>query len=168
MMESIGAAVDGGLEVRVHIILGFPDETPEEIAETYAFMARLAARGVESLGVFSFCAYPGTELFDDLLRRGVIQLGDDYFDSLVFTDLRRVASFNPRFSALGLQAVALGGQAVFHGTQLCTHPSRALATLRQIARGAQGTNRAKAVDLMRSHARAFQELSRGMERAAPG
>jgi radical SAM superfamily enzyme YgiQ (UPF0313 family) len=168
MMESIGAAVDGGLEVKVNIILGFPDETPAEIAETYAFIARLARRGIEAVGVFAFCPYPGTELFDDLLARGAIRLDDAYFDALVVTDFGRLVSSNERFSALELQALALGAHALFHAVQLGAHPSRVLRTVLQIARREQTSKAAKAIEAMRTRTRAWRELSRGVPRGADG
>lgn len=43
---------------------------------------RFALMGVEEAPLYAFQPYPGTELFDYLLHKNMIQLNHDYFDSL--------------------------------------------------------------------------------------
>jgi anaerobic magnesium-protoporphyrin IX monomethyl ester cyclase len=159
MVRSIREAVDNGIDVKVNIILGFPDETPREVLETYRFLVDLAVVGVEAVSVFPFCPYPGSELFDELVRRGSILLDDDYFDSLVFTDLGRLVSYNSRSSTAELRAMVFGALSVFHGVQLVTHPLRVVDMATQIVRRQQGSKIANAVEPMRVRRRAWGRLA---------
>lgn len=158
MMESIQAATSEGLEVKVNIILGFPDETLSEVRESYVFLAKLAKLGVEAASIFPFCPYPGSEIFDDLVRRGVIRLDEGYFDSLVFTDYGRLVSYNDRFGTNELRALVLGGLAAFYGAQLVTHPTRALDMVKQVLRNEQGSKVANALVPQRARQRAWRAL----------
>jgi hypothetical protein len=165
MMDSIRDAVASGVEVKVNIILGFPDETPSEILETYRFVARLAALGVEAVSVFPFVPYPGSELFEALVQQGALRLDDAYFDRLVFTDYGRLVSYNPRFSTGELRALVWGAMAAFHGAQLVRHPGRVARTALAILRREQGSKIANAVEPMRVRRRAWEALSARGDRA---
>jgi radical SAM superfamily enzyme YgiQ (UPF0313 family) len=163
VLGSIRDAVANGIEVKVNIILGFPDETPEEVWETYGFLTRLARAGVEAVSVFPFCPYPGTELFDELVRRGTVRLDDGYFDALVFTDFGRLVSYSDRFGREQLRALVWGALAAFHGVQLFTQPARVLDTALQILRHEQTSKIANAIEPMRARRRAWRELlARGL------
>jgi radical SAM superfamily enzyme YgiQ (UPF0313 family) len=161
MIDSIRAATAEGIAVKVNIILGFPDETPAEVLETYAFIARLARLGVEAVSVFPFCAYPGSELYDDLVRRGALTPDDDYFHELVFTDYGRVVSYSRYFSARELSALVVGANAIFYGISAAAQPRRALALAMEILARRQESKVANAVGPMRARQEAYARLANG-------
>ena len=159
MVASIRDAVGAGLEVKVNFIIGFPDESPAEVRQTIALAARVARLGVEAVGVFAFCPYPGSELFDELRARGRIRLDDAYFDAMVATDAARVVSYNPRLSAGELVAWSIVARAAFYGLQLVTHPARVVRLASEMVRGARTSKTAKGFEAMRMRRRAWRVLA---------
>ncbi len=160
MLESMRAAVRAGLEVKANIILGFPGETWQDVVETFRFIAQIADAGVESVSIFPFCPYPGTELYDALAASGRVRLDDAYFQSLVYTDLARMESYDDAFSTTQLRALVLAGNALFLAVQAGAHPRRVMTLLRQLLRRDQGGKLASAIEPMRRRREAFARLVR--------
>jgi radical SAM superfamily enzyme YgiQ (UPF0313 family) len=159
MLESMRGAVRAGLDVKVNIILGFPGETLEDVFDTYRFIARVAAIGVEAVSIFPFCAYPGTELYDELAATSRARLEDAYFQSLVYTDLARLVSYHESFSASQLRLMVLAGNALFLAVQAGTHLRRSLDLARQVLRREQTSKFANAIEPMRRRREAWRRLS---------
>jgi radical SAM superfamily enzyme YgiQ (UPF0313 family) len=164
MIESMRAAVRAGLDVKTNIILGFPGDTIEDVLATYRFIAQNAAAGVEAVSIFPFCAYPGTELYEQLESAGRVRLGEGYFQSLVYTDLARLVSYHERFTTSQLRAMVLLGNAIFLAVQAGTHPRRVLALARQIVMREQASKFANAVEPMRRRREAWRKIARGVEK----
>lgn len=159
MLDSMRAAVSAGLEVKANIILGFPGETVEDVLATYRFIARVASLGIEAVSIFPFCPYPGSELYAQLARTGRVHPGDAYFQSLVYTDLARMVSYNETFSTGRLRAMVLAGNAVFLAAQAATHPARVLRLVAQVARREQSSKFANAIEPMRRRREAWRALT---------
>jgi len=84
LTDSIRAALDNHIHVKINMIVGFPHETRKNILQTVWFCWKMALVGVHDAGVFMFSPYPGSQLFDQLLADGTIKgLNEDYFRSLV-------------------------------------------------------------------------------------
>src|SRR5207244_110819 len=83
--------------------------------------ARVAAAGVEAVSIFPFSPYPGTELYDELAAAHRVRLDAAYFQSLVYTDLARMVSYNELFTTAQLRALVLVGNALFLAVQAATH-----------------------------------------------
>ena len=85
---SMKASIDLGMVVRFNIIIGFPAETRKDIYQSLSFIFKMAIYGATDVFVNIYSPYPGSELFDDLKKEGIIQdkLDDDYFHSLTFTN----------------------------------------------------------------------------------
>ena len=66
--KSIKYAVSQGIVVRTNLIIGFPGETRLQLYRTLYQQIKFAFMGVEDAPTYYFNAYPGTELFDQLLR----------------------------------------------------------------------------------------------------
>lgn len=83
-----------GIVVRTNMIIGFPHETRKNIFETIRYGLYLAWKGADEVSINIFSPYPGTEIFDALIREGRLKLDDQYFLSL--TSLNSdYASLNP-------------------------------------------------------------------------
>jgi hypothetical protein len=136
VLASMGAAVDVGLNVKANIIMGFPDETTDDLRQTLGFVAQMARVGVHDVSVWAFAPYPGCELFDDLVARGRIRgLTDDYFaDLLSYSDPTRNASYTDHVPADTLRRYRTAGMTMFYGLSYATHPSRPLRTMLNLAR----------------------------------
>ena len=57
-----------GISVNIFLMVGFPFEREEDIVETIRFVQR--SKGVEAFGLSCFTPYPGTPIFDDMVRQG--------------------------------------------------------------------------------------------------
>lgn len=79
LFESVGSAVRAELNVSVFLVIGFPHDKPEHLAENLPFIDRLAAEGVTDMSVGYYMALPGTELFHSLYDDGRIKLDRAYF-----------------------------------------------------------------------------------------
>lgn len=137
MEDSMREAVLAGLNVKANVMIGFPDERPEELRETLAFIARMARLGVHDVSVWTFSPYPGSQLFDELRALGRIPALDDaYFASLLsYSDLAGAVSYDEHVSSRALEAWRLAGMSLFYGASYLLHPSRPLRTLRNVAGG---------------------------------
>jgi radical SAM superfamily enzyme YgiQ (UPF0313 family) len=79
LFDSIDAAADAGLNVAVWMVVGFPHDRPEHLAENLPFLDELARHGVTDIGIAFYMALPGTELFNSLYDAGRIKIDRKYF-----------------------------------------------------------------------------------------
>jgi radical SAM superfamily enzyme YgiQ (UPF0313 family) len=128
---SVRGAVRSKLNVKLNIIMGFPDETRAELSDTVRFLARMAVAGVHDTSVSMFSPYPGSELYHLLRRSGRIpKLSDEYFLSLgAYKDFSQAASYTKGTSARVLNVYRILGYLVFYGTQYAVRPWRLVRML---------------------------------------
>lgn len=95
MEKSIKNAIKANINVRVNLVLGFPEDTHKDIRETFKFIFRLAKIGVHDIAHFIFTPYPGSQLFQELTETGNIpELTDEYFlDLLTMADFKKAVSY---------------------------------------------------------------------------
>ena len=79
MEKSIKYAISQGITVRANLIIGFPYETRFQIYQTLFQQLKFALMGVEDIPTYYFNAYPGTELFDSLVKEKKIIINDNFF-----------------------------------------------------------------------------------------
>lgn len=73
-----------GMTIKMNIIIGFPFETRKDIFATFKFLMKSAFFGAQDGGVNIFRAYPGTQLFNELLQEGRVALNDETYDDVNF------------------------------------------------------------------------------------
>ncbi len=140
MVASIRKARAQGIVLRTNLIIGFPHESRRDIFDTLLFGVRMAVIGVDEVPYFIFSAYPGTEIFRDLVATGRVKLGDQYFMQLVsfngkFSNLRPRGVTNPNVSAFELASLRLVFMLLNYGLGYLLRPSRIWRTLRNLATG---------------------------------
>lgn len=140
MVASIRKARDQGIVLRTNLIIGFPHETRRDVFETLFFGLRMAILGVDEVPYFIFSAYPGTEIFRELVASGRVRLDDDYFLQLVsfngkFSNLSPRGVTNPNLSAFELASLRLGFMLMNYGLGYLLHPRRIVRTLRNLITG---------------------------------
>ncbi|APR79847.1 Radical SAM domain protein [Minicystis rosea] len=136
MVESIRAAADVGMVVKVNMMIGFPFEERRDMWETLAFCSTLAENGVDDLQLYPFCPYPGTELYDELRREGVLpEMSNDYFASLTFTEFGQTTSVCRHVPQKEIKAYQVFGMLLTQAVGYASHPSRILRTFANVARG---------------------------------
>lgn len=125
MLQSMRDACKAGMVLKVNIIIGFPYENFMDIIKTIIFSSRMALAGVHDYSCFIFSPYPGTELFDDLNKEGLVKLDDDFYDSLrIYTDVSKSFSYSKKFSGKQLNFFRFLATASFYGTSFLIRPYR--------------------------------------------
>ena len=138
LMASVVATLGSKMQVCVLLIIGFPDETPEDIAETFRFIRKLALKGVHEIAVSCLVPLPGTAIFNDLKKNGDIVLNDDYcYWMSGATALTNVKSWNPAISDNRLRFLKLWGLTQFFLLSWILYPGRALKIVRNLFAGKQ-------------------------------
>jgi len=118
--------LDAGMNLSTNIIIGLPREGWQDFFQTFRMVSRMAVRGLQELNVFPFIPYPGSELFNDFLRRKKLILSDDYFLNLFgYADLSKAVSWSDRFSPRTLSVMRFVLLSHFYSLMLLTHPRRA-------------------------------------------
>jgi radical SAM superfamily enzyme YgiQ (UPF0313 family) len=79
VFESMRCAVDAGLNVMVFMVIGFPHDTDEHIAENLWFFDTIADIGINDAAVGFYMALPGTQLFESLYDSGQVRIDRKYF-----------------------------------------------------------------------------------------
>src|SRR5688572_9430644 len=116
---SVMNAVREGLNVKLNIIMGFPNESRKELGETVRFLARMGRAGVHDMSISLFSPYPGSELYHELRKSGRIpELSDDYFLSLcAYKDFAQSTSYTEGVQPSTLNRYRVLGFLVFYGVQ---------------------------------------------------
>jgi anaerobic magnesium-protoporphyrin IX monomethyl ester cyclase len=143
MIESMRAAIEVGMTLRVNLIIGFPFEKRSGVWQTFQFALKLARVGVEDISFYPFTPYPGSEIYEDLRREGALpEMSNDYFASLTFMDLS-LGPMQGICKSMGARELAVyrtAGMAIANAAAYATHPVRVLRTLRNLMRGIYATS----------------------------
>ncbi len=134
MRDSLKGALKAGINVKINIIIGFPQENHREIWKTFWFLVKLSWMGAHDAAIGMFAPYPGSELYEELLREGKIDLSDDYFNHLAYVDVSRARSFSRHLSDSWLRFYNLLGFAIFYLTNYLFRPWRLWRTLRNLVK----------------------------------
>jgi anaerobic magnesium-protoporphyrin IX monomethyl ester cyclase len=133
MLQSIRAATAAGMYVKVHFIIGLPGQSLGEIWESSRFILRLLRTGVHDVLVYPFNAYPGSELYGQLVAAGRIDpTAPDYERQLLgadYADLGRLRSWSEDLSASSVRRIAALTMLCFYGGQYVLRPWRGVAML---------------------------------------
>jgi hypothetical protein len=79
LLRSIEDAMRADLNVTLFMVVGFPHDTEEDLAENLPFLERVARMGVPDIGINYYMALPGTPLFNSLYDAGKITIDQAYF-----------------------------------------------------------------------------------------
>ena len=136
MEESIRWAIKQKISVRANLIIGFPKEKRLQVYKTLYQQLKFMFMGVEEAPIFLFQPYPGTELFDHLIKKGEIVLNDEYFDSLNTLsngELRPPAkTFNIYMTRYELYIYKITGLLLSYSISYLTRPKRIFRTIKSL------------------------------------
>jgi anaerobic magnesium-protoporphyrin IX monomethyl ester cyclase len=68
VVEAVRKLVQYGIRAKGFFVLGFPDETKQQIEDTVRFIMELKDVGMTEISIFQFKPYPGTREYEFLLR----------------------------------------------------------------------------------------------------
>lgn len=138
VVRSAMDSVQAGMTVGLLMIVGFPDETPEDLKQSFRFIRRMARLGVHELAVSVLVPLPGTEIYHDLKDRGLVRVDDDFcYWMSGATTLTTARSWNPLISSRKLLYLKLSALAQFYLISWAAHPDRFIRILRNLASGRQ-------------------------------
>jgi radical SAM superfamily enzyme YgiQ (UPF0313 family) len=136
---SVLGAVRSGLNVKLNIIMGFPNESRQELGQTVRFLARMGLAGVHDMSISLFSPYPGSELYHELRQSGRIpELSDEYFLGLcAYKDFSQSISYTDGLSPSVLNLYRILGFLVFYGTQYAVRPWRVVRVVQNLVQHRQ-------------------------------
>jgi anaerobic magnesium-protoporphyrin IX monomethyl ester cyclase len=130
MIVSVRGAVDHGIKTKANFIVGFPEERVSDVVQSYGFAVQLAFAGLHDVSFFPFSAYPGSEMFVRLERRGKVAMSDAHFFQLV-TNPR---SYDDHIPERLVPVLAYAGLLMFYAVSFAIRPYRAVELVRAIVR----------------------------------
>lgn len=135
LTQSLRDAVAAGLNVKLNIILGMPDDTHWDTIKTMWFLVKMSWHGAHDVSVGVFSPYPGSALYERLVLEKKITHSDLYFDTLAYVDITETVSYTDHVSSKWLQFYNFLGFALFYGSNYLFRPSRLLRTLSNLRSG---------------------------------
>jgi anaerobic magnesium-protoporphyrin IX monomethyl ester cyclase len=134
MMNSMKEAKKNGLSLRCNLMLGFPTEDRVDIFKTMIFQLRLSIIGVDDAPLYMFSPYPGTELFEYLLKKKRIKaIDDEYFRSLLCQmDLLKSSEFCEKIGPKELAFYRFIGMGTFYTLSYLLYPGRIVRSIKNI------------------------------------
>lgn len=135
LMASLKDSLRAGINVKMNIIIGFPHEGHRCIWETFWLLVKISWAGAHDAAIGMFAPYPGSELYEELLKDGKIDLSDDYFNYLAYVDVSKARSYSKHLSDSWLRFYNLLGFAIFYGTNYLFRPYRLVRTIANLVNG---------------------------------
>jgi anaerobic magnesium-protoporphyrin IX monomethyl ester cyclase len=166
--KSVIGAVRAGLNVKLNIIMGFPNESRGELRQTVQFLARMGFAGVHDMSISLFSPYPGSELYHDLRKSGQIpELSDEYFLSLgAYKDFAQSISYTEGLSPRVLNFYRILGFLVFYGIQYAIRPWRMVRLVQNLVQDRQESRLDKSLHDLADRIRNRRRTGPAVERAA--
>jgi radical SAM superfamily enzyme YgiQ (UPF0313 family) len=134
ILNSIDQSYKAGLDIKLNMMIGYPDERISDIFKTYLFLIKASYYGATDATPTMFNPYPGTCLFDELLKRNEINLSDDFFKKIVFSQsLHHLNNYNRYYSKPLMIFLLFLGYLFFYGSNYIFRPLRMLRLFINVA-----------------------------------
>ncbi len=138
VLTSMRTAVKVGFDVKSNIVFGFPGQTLSEVLVTLWYILKMAFIGIHDVPVFPFTPYPGTELFNQLVREGKIRLDEPGYDLWlsynVYNTPASIRSWSEHIPNWMMKPLTIGGMGFFYSLQFIFRPWRLIAMLNRLIR----------------------------------
>ncbi len=134
LLKSMKASLDNGLNIKMNIIIGLPEDRHKNIWETLWFIVKASWYGAHDVAPSVFMAYPGSAIFDDLMKQGKIDLDkDEYFLSILDSDnFFKIHFYNDHISKRWLQFYWLFALLLFYSTTFLFRPVRLYTFIKNV------------------------------------
>lgn len=128
------------MTVGCFIVIGFPEDTNETLAETMILIRRLALMGVHDVTVSKFTPYPGSDYFTELQAKGALSHDLDELGNVIDFYSSEGKSYCDTLDAQKLYVWMMWMYVNFYGISFLRRPLRVLSNLAQfIGRGVENT-----------------------------
>jgi anaerobic magnesium-protoporphyrin IX monomethyl ester cyclase len=134
MLQSMGYSHKENMFVYINMIMAMPDETHADVWRTIWFLIQCSWMGVNDISPSVFQPYPGSMLFERLVKEKKIDLStDDFFFELIFIDsFGKSKYYNDLVSTGWYNFYELFSVFLFFGTNYLFRPIRFFRTVRNL------------------------------------
>lgn len=132
MIQSLKSAVKSNINVKINIIFGFPHETHYDFWLTWLYLIRFSFAGAHDVSVGVFAPYPGSELYDELLKRGKIDHSEEYWQKLAYVDISETKSYCDNMSSRTLLFYNWLAITTFYSSNYLFRPMRLINTIKNL------------------------------------
>lgn len=130
MDRAIVESVNNGIIVKLATIFGFPGQTLKEAFNTYLFIIKSAFMGVNDVVCLCFVPYPGTELYDELVAKKLL---DPFSEPIrLNNDIKAMRSWSEHIGSVQVRLIAFTGMATFYSLQFILRPWRFFTLFKNI------------------------------------
>jgi radical SAM superfamily enzyme YgiQ (UPF0313 family) len=131
ILNSIKYSHTVGMNIKLNIIVGFPDETHLDVWKTIWFLVKSSWYGAHDMYPGVFSPYPGSLLYDRLVEEGKIDLySDDYILQIISShDLWPGKTYNAKMSSTSVKIYTLVMFFAFYSSNFLFRPHRAFKTI---------------------------------------
>ena len=127
MLDSIEQSYKAGLDVKLNIMLGYPEEKISDMLKTGWFLVKASLSGATDASPSMFSPYPGSALFMELEERNELKLSDQYFQSIVYSQsLHNFKNFNRHYSRNTMMLMLFISYVFFYASNYLFRPLRAM------------------------------------------
>ncbi|MEX2590176.1 MAG: cobalamin-dependent protein [Chitinophagales bacterium] len=126
LLESIRFSKDVGMNIKLNIMVGFPDETHIDILKTISFLVKSSWYGANDMYPAVFSPYPGSALYDRLVSDGEIDLySDEYIMEIINShDLWPGKVYNNKISSNTIKFYTVIMYLAFYSSNFLFRPQR--------------------------------------------
>ncbi len=153
MYQAIDWTVKAGLNLGIFIVIGLPDETEADIRETVKMARKIARLGVLDISPSFYIPIPGTDLFNELVAEGRLELNDETLMIPTFLmDARITEKHNMcrHMSAAKLSFYKWWIILNFFVVSWVTHPQRLLQLVSNLLKDKDTTKLSKALNIVKN------------------
>lgn len=126
MLNSIDQSHKAGLNIKLNIMMGYPDERALDILQTIWFLAKASYYGATDACPSIFNPYPGSALFNELVEKKELTVSDEYFRTIVFSEsLHHFNNYNRNNSKATMLLLLFLSYLVFYVSNYLFRPVRA-------------------------------------------
>lgn len=134
MLHSIDQSYKAGLDIKLNIMLGYPDERISDIMRTSWFLIKASYYGATDASPSMFSPYPGSALFKELEERKELTLNDQYFYSIVYSQsLHHFKNYNRYNSRNTMMIMLLVSYLCFYLSNYLFRPIRVIRLVINVA-----------------------------------
>lgn len=140
MIRSMKMANRMGISMRAPVIYGFPEQTIKEAFQSLFFSFKLSYIGVDDVVAHAFSAYPGSELFNQLVKEGAIDVDqliatdeyNNFMRSEVTTRIKNLKSWSKSLPDWSLGLFQYGGMSLSYMILFLCHPLKFVRMIKRI------------------------------------
>jgi len=132
MTKSLKSSLKSGMNVKLNIMIGFPGETHKDVFITFWYLIKMSFIGVHDISMGVFAPYPGSEIYDDLVKKGKINHDEKYWQELSYVDITFSKSYCENISSKSLLYYNWLGYFIFYISNYIFRPIRIYTTLKNL------------------------------------